>query len=166
MQTHKKLRDVRLRLHYVQKIYKYFSISQLIPEWLVVVLTRTQCYGSARSLTRNSNKVPSKAGIKSKWPHTAHTVQLTKRHNGPAHQKRSVSQSAVTVGVRTVHPSCKKWHTRRVKRNKHNAAAGIISGSVDTGQPAFVCLFVCFRLFWRIIRKGEGPYCTGLMRHI
>lgn len=45
----------------------------------------------------------------------------------------------------------------RMKRNKHNAATGIISGSVDTGQPVFVVLDSTVNAICSINRKKEGP---------
>lgn len=50
-----------------------------------------------------------------------------------------------------------------VKRNKHTAATGIISGSVDTGEPAFVVLDYTVNAICSINRKEEGQ--TAMARY-
>lgn len=43
-----------------------------------------------------------------------------------------------------------------MKRNKNNAATGIISGSCDAGEPVFVVLDYTLNAICRINRKEEG----------
>lgn len=96
------------------------------------------------TLTRSSQKLAPER----RWPHTVHTVQLTRQHTSrrPAHPnylQTICSDNRVSI----VHHSYQKWeastsswlNTSECNRNKHNAATGIISGPVDTGQ----CLFLC-----------------------
>ena len=108
-----------------------------------------QCCGLDRSRTLNS---PQRIGTKRKWPHTVGIVQLTRRHTSqrPRTSKLTVRHSAVTTDwvLSTIATRSGRrrpllgWIRHRVSENKHNAATGIISGSVDTGQRLFLCSII------------------------
>ena len=116
----------------------------------IQVYADPQCCGLASSTTLNSAKVPAKAGHQKEatpyCPHSSahnvtnitaapHTSKLTVRHSAVT-TERVLSTIATRTGRHRL--LLGRIH-QRVSENKHNAATGINSGSVDTGQ----CLFLC-----------------------